>query len=63
MIQIKCYNFNVVDVISQPYNLIAAISFVIAVFYHARLGMQVVIEDYISSLKTRFTILILIVKK
>ncbi|NND90731.1 MAG: succinate dehydrogenase, hydrophobic membrane anchor protein [Granulosicoccus sp.] len=35
--------------LSQPFNAIAMILFIIAAFYHARLGLQVVIEDYIGS--------------
>ena len=60
MVQIKCYNFDMISMITQPYNLIAAIAFVITVFYHAKLGMQVIVEDYVSNLKIRFTILILV---
>jgi succinate dehydrogenase / fumarate reductase membrane anchor subunit len=35
--------------LSQPFNAIVMILFMIAGFYHARLGLQVVIEDYVSS--------------
>lgn len=35
--------------LSQPFNAITMILFIIAGFYHARLGLQVVIEDYIGS--------------
>jgi len=35
--------------LSQPFNAIVMILFLIAGFHHARLGLQVVIEDYISS--------------
>lgn len=34
--------------LSQPFNAIVMILFMIAGFYHARLGLQVVIEDYIG---------------
>ena len=60
IVQVKYYNFDMISMISQPYNFIAVISFVITVFYHAKLGMQVIIEDYVSNLKVRFTILILV---
>jgi succinate dehydrogenase / fumarate reductase membrane anchor subunit len=39
--------------LSQPFNAIVMILFLIAGFYHARLGLQVVIEDYVSSHVTR----------
>jgi succinate dehydrogenase / fumarate reductase membrane anchor subunit len=35
--------------LSQPFNAIVMILFLIAGFHHARLGLQVVIEDYVSS--------------
>lgn len=35
--------------LSQPFNAIVMILFMTAGFYHARLGLQVVIEDYVSS--------------
>jgi len=35
--------------LSTPFNAIVMILFIIAGFYHARLGLQVVIEDYIGS--------------
>jgi len=35
--------------LSQPFNAVLMILFMIAGFYHSRLGLQVVIEDYIGS--------------
>ena len=35
------------DLVARPWNAIALASFVIAGFWHARLGLQVVIEDYV----------------
>ena len=35
--------------LSQPFNAIVMILFMVAGFYHSRLGLQVVIEDYIGS--------------
>ena len=35
--------------LSQPFNAIVMILFMTAGFYHSRLGLQVVIEDYICS--------------
>lgn len=35
--------------LSQPFNAIVMMLFMITGFYHARLGLQVVIEDYVGS--------------
>lgn len=35
--------------LSTPFNAIVMILFIIAGFYHAKLGLQVVIEDYVGS--------------
>lgn len=40
---------------SEPLNSLLAISFILAAFYHAALGLQVVIEDYIHSEKYKIT--------
>lgn len=40
---------NVVDWITAPWNTILLISLIISVFYHAALGIQVVIEDYVHT--------------
>ena len=36
-------------VIARPWNAIPLAAFVIAAFWHAKLGMQVVIEDYVHT--------------
>ncbi len=33
--------------LAQPFNAVLMIAFVVAVFWHAQLGLQVVIEDYV----------------
>ena len=38
-----------VDWLTSPVNTICIIAWIIAVFYHAALGLQVVIEDYIAA--------------
>ncbi|MEO1015976.1 MAG: succinate dehydrogenase, hydrophobic membrane anchor protein [Pseudomonadota bacterium] len=48
-----------VSFIGHPINAILLILTVGAAFYHMRLGMQVVIEDYISKTGTRQALLIL----
>jgi len=39
--------------LASPVNAVALIAWVLAVFYHAALGVQVVIEDYVSTISTR----------
>lgn len=39
--------------VSAPLNSIAVSLWIIGVTYHAALGVQVVLEDYVSNLKTR----------
>jgi len=44
--------------LKQPKNLIPMLMLIITGLYHGLLGMQVVIEDYISCLKSRFFLII-----
>jgi len=44
---------NVVAWLQSPFNGISTLLFIIISFYHAQLGLQVIIEDYISSHSTR----------
>lgn len=39
---------NSIAIIQKPYNAIMLMIFTIATYYHAYLGIQVVIEDYVS---------------
>ena len=39
--------------VQQPFVTVGLVLLIIAAFYHAQLGLQVVIEDYISSHSTR----------
>jgi len=48
-----------IDLISQPFNGTLLILFIIASFWHSQLGMQVVIEDYVSQKFMRITLLII----
>ena len=45
--------------IQQPWVTVALVLLVIVTFYHAQLGLQVVIEDYISSHSRRTVVLLL----
>ncbi|WP_246120869.1 succinate dehydrogenase, hydrophobic membrane anchor protein [Luteimonas granuli] len=47
------------DVFSRPYNAILMALFVVALFWHAKLGLQVVIEDYIHNRAVELTLLVL----
>ena len=47
------------DWVRQPLVTVALVLLVIAAFYHAQLGLQVVIEDYISSHARRTVVLLL----
>lgn len=38
----------VIEIIKKPCNVLAISLFVVSTFYHANLGMQVIIEDYIN---------------
>ena len=46
--------------LQSPMNTILLILFVFALFYHAQLGMQVVIEDYIENEALKITSIILL---
>lgn len=46
--------------LQSPMNSILLILFVFALFYHAQLGMQVVIEDYIENEALKITSIILL---
>lgn len=38
-----------VDWLASPVNAVCIVAWIIAVFYHAALGLQVVIEDYVAA--------------
>jgi succinate dehydrogenase / fumarate reductase membrane anchor subunit len=45
--------FSVTEWVKSPINCILIISMFASIFYHSSLGIQVVIEDYISEIKSR----------
>ncbi|WP_425362943.1 succinate dehydrogenase, hydrophobic membrane anchor protein [Candidatus Tisiphia endosymbiont of Hybos culiciformis] len=47
-----------VGVLQKPYNIVPLGILIITTFYHSMLGMQVVIEDYISCIKLRIGLII-----
>lgn len=48
----------IVNVIQKPYNIVMLALFILIGFYHAGLGMQVVIEDYIACRAIRLIFLL-----
>ena len=46
--------------VGRHYNPLLLILFVICMFHHAQLGLQVVVEDYIHSESTKVSLLVLI---
>ena len=48
-----------VNWVQQPLVTVALVLLIMAVFYHAQLGLQIVIEDYIASHSTRTLVLLL----
>lgn len=46
-------------ILSLPFTSLLLLLLIAALFYHLKLGMQVVIEDYIHTEKTKFTLLLL----
>ncbi|MEM8570523.1 MAG: succinate dehydrogenase, hydrophobic membrane anchor protein [Pseudomonadota bacterium] len=50
---------SVVATYSNPFNAIVAVLFILVVFRHLQLGLQVIIEDYVSAKATRTVALLL----
>jgi succinate dehydrogenase / fumarate reductase membrane anchor subunit len=42
--------------LARPWNAILAMAFVVALFWHAQLGLQVVIEDYVHTHAAEWTL-------
>ena len=54
IISLRDYSFNEnINWLKQPTNCVLITLMLISVFYHSSLGLQVVIEDYISDIKIR----------
>ena len=49
-----------IEVIKHPYNIVMLSLFTLMGFYHSVLGMQVVIEDYVSCRVARLIMLLLV---
>lgn len=48
-----------IDFITAPQNAVGAILLIVAAFYHMRLGMQAIVEDYIHKPATKMLLLLL----
>tara|TARA_Y100000588_G_scaffold191892_1_gene205883 strand:+ start:785 stop:1174 length:390 start_codon:yes stop_codon:yes gene_type:complete len=48
-----------IETVSNPLNATLFLLLIIATFWHAQLGLQVVIEDYIANKMTRMTLIII----
>jgi succinate dehydrogenase / fumarate reductase membrane anchor subunit len=46
--------FETIEWLALPFNKIALIAWIITVFYHAALGVQIILEDYVSHQQKRF---------
>ena len=49
----------IIEVFKKPYHIVMVTLFVLTGFYHAAIGMQVVIEDYVHYRATRLTLLLI----
>ncbi len=50
----------IIDVVKKPYNIVMLALFTVAGFYHAALGMRVIIEDYIHCRAIRLVLVLLV---
>jgi succinate dehydrogenase / fumarate reductase membrane anchor subunit len=51
---------SVILIIKKPYNIVMLALFTLVAFYHSALGMQVVIEDYVTCRLSRLALLLLV---
>ena len=49
----------IIEVFKKPYHIVMVTLFVLAGFYHAAIGMQVVIEDYVHCRAIRLSLLLI----
>ena len=49
----------VVDWLGSPLSAVLASAFIVAIFYHAQLGVQVVVEDYVHTEWLKLTAIVL----
>lgn len=51
---------SVIEAIRSPVRIVPMMLFVLVSFYHASLGMRVVIEDYVPNLLVRYILILLV---
>lgn len=56
----KTPKYEITDFLLAPHNAILTVLFLISVFYHGTLGIQVVIEDYVHNKIAKWSMLIAI---
>ncbi|MBP7190021.1 MAG: succinate dehydrogenase, hydrophobic membrane anchor protein [Rickettsiaceae bacterium] len=49
---------DILKILHIPYNVVMIEIFLVTVFYHSALGMQMVIEDYVSNLNIRHCLIL-----
>ncbi len=54
----KTPKYELTDFLAQPHNCIITILFLLSVFYHGALGIQVVVEDYVHNKIAKWGLLI-----
>lgn len=50
--------FRMADWLASPFSAVLMAAFIVALFWHAKLGLQVVIEDYIKHPVAKYTLLL-----
>lgn len=50
----------IIEVFNKPYHVLMLTLFIMAGFYHAALGMQVVIEDYVHCRAVRLSLILMV---
>lgn len=53
------YKAEIIDILRKPQNIIIGGIFFLANFYHAALGVRVIIEDYVSCMRLRMITILL----
>ncbi|CAM80792.1 succinate dehydrogenase, hydrophobic membrane anchor protein [Orientia tsutsugamushi] len=49
-----------VELVKYPYNVLMIILLLITMFFHAAIGLKVIIEDYVNNLAVRYLLIVLV---